>query len=134
MMMKGLVHGYMKPHEAEIQLGDVVSDRLAVTTCWVNKPYDSFGFAEIHYESSPSAFLEVYPVPEATNEIILASDGAVVSPNGAYGPSRVSDMLAAIADLKSIDPYCLDCCPYWRGSLPESQYFDDTSLIVLRKK
>jgi hypothetical protein len=115
--------------DCDDHLSAVTRDWLAMTKKWVNADNDHFGFAALDERKPPAEFLEVFNVPPHARSLTLASDGAVVSPNGQRGPEGIADMLAAIAAVKTADPYCLDLFPYWRGFLPGANLLDDTSLV-----
>ncbi len=118
--------------EAAARIADVTRDWLAMTKGWVNADKDDvFAFAALDERPAPAHFKEVFRLPDAVSDIVLASDGAVVSRNGQQGPGSVADMLERIETVRTHDPNCLALFPYWRGFLDGARFLDDTTFIAL---
>jgi hypothetical protein len=136
MMLAGYSANRRKAGEEPGQgLATATADCLAMNKQWVNAGDEAFAYGMLDEQPVPARFLEVFPVPATTREIMLASDGAVVSVDGQRGPRNVAEMLAGIAAVKREDPNCVERFLYWRGFLAGATHLDDTTLvrIALRK-
>lgn len=112
-------------------IAGVTRDWLGMTKNWVNVEADPFGFAALDERSTPARFREVFPLARGASQIVLASDGAVVSCGGQRGPASIAEMLDEIEQVRRRDPCCVELFPYWRGFLDGATYLDDVTLLTI---
>ncbi len=84
------------------------------------------GYGAIDGRPVPERFLEVVPVPAATREIVLASDGYPVLKRSLAASE------AALSELLADDPLCMERFPQTKGLQPGQVSFDDRSYVRLR--
>jgi glycerophosphoryl diester phosphodiesterase len=87
---------------------------------------DPYAYAGIDGRHVPDRYLEVFPVPEGTREIVMASDGyPALHPTLAETERTLAEMLAE-------DPLCIEFEPQTKGLRPGQVSFDDRSYVRLR--
>ncbi|MCP5405215.1 MAG: hypothetical protein H6922_03225 [Pseudomonadaceae bacterium] len=98
---------------------------------WVNNPGHPYNHGMLNGSPVPEEFGECYPVADTAKRLILASDGALVSPRGQQMPFSIEEMLknhyAALAE----DPECVRAFPYWRRKQDGAVALDDRTWLEL---
>ena len=82
-----------------------------------------FGYGVLNGTPVPPEFIEVVQLPEATREIVLASDGYPAL------PATLAEAEAELARLLALDPSCVGPLRATKGLLPGMLSFDDRSWI-----
>lgn len=100
---------------------------LAVQGFFLNHATDPLGFGAISLNTVPTKFIEVIPVGNA-NRLVLCTDGLFEA------PESVEEGMVALARRRARDPLLCEEAPYaGKGFLPNSPFFDDTTIIVLER-
>jgi len=113
-------------HDHETDPGrEVILPLLRRQAALANRPGE-FGYGVINGTPVPEQFIEVFPVPPTTRELVLASDGYPTLP--ATLACAEDDLAARLA----ADPCCVGQLRSTKGLTPGARSFDDRAWVRLR--